>query len=560
MFIPPGEIVHRGLATSYVLVEALVADLCEGGFSGVVEVVLRETDSFIVISVGSVMSVVEAGGNQELNGATRTFEKTTVQHLADRCSKERGRISVYSYSADTAAAVARRINAQPLYINLSTEFTDIEKMMSKLVREYDREWFIELNNDKGSALIHICESQCRVINSTGYSDSGSLISTSNVALGRLIDECNRVGGTFDVYFTENVGDDEEETADQVNEPAHLATELHTNSESQAVVVEETSRDDKTETFEAGAEASRLSESTYKNSPFETADETLHETSTVDVVDRSELDELETVASADYASSPTEDDDPIEDDWIAGDSKVPEVELDPKPGEHAYAKLDSLASTESISRDEHAETHRESVAELRTERDEQQPWTVQAVGVATSNGQPVIVSLPETESPKNGDGARPANTAGLSLIRDELPPAAAGSESMNEAKRLMGEIARIIEEAAKAVGRPDAFSMSLRAGQLKVADSYPFLDPFAGEFEYLAGEIVFVGYATAEEFVTGLTEALKLATEAVMRSTPYAGRFRSYITDDLKRLASRELAVFERLGMDQVIPGIIEFVR
>ena len=58
MFIPPGEPIHESLATSYVLVSALVADLCEGGFSGFVEVVLRDTDSFIFISNGVVAAGV----------------------------------------------------------------------------------------------------------------------------------------------------------------------------------------------------------------------------------------------------------------------------------------------------------------------------------------------------------------------------------------------------------------------------------------------------------------------------------------------------------------------
>ena len=130
--------------------------------------------------------------------------------------------------------------------------------------------------------------------------------------------------------------------------------------------------------------------------------------------------------------------------------------------------------------------------------------------------------------------------------------------MAETKRLMGEIARAIEEAAQSVGRPDSFSMSLRAGQLRIADRFPFLDPFAGEFEYLAGEIVFVGHATAEEFIVGLTEALKLAVEAVTQSTAYADRFRSYVTEDLRKLLARERDEFEKLGLDQVIEEIISF--
>jgi hypothetical protein len=52
MFIPRGKAVHENLASSYVLLDALVEDLCEGGFSGIVEVVLRVTDSHVIIDRG----------------------------------------------------------------------------------------------------------------------------------------------------------------------------------------------------------------------------------------------------------------------------------------------------------------------------------------------------------------------------------------------------------------------------------------------------------------------------------------------------------------------------
>jgi hypothetical protein len=128
--------------------------------------------------------------------------------------------------------------------------------------------------------------------------------------------------------------------------------------------------------------------------------------------------------------------------------------------------------------------------------------------------------------------------------------------LTEVKRFMGEIARTIEEAAQSVDRPDSFSMALRAGQLKVADRYPFLDPFASEIEYLTGEIVFVGQATVEEFVAGLTEALTLAVQAVMKSTAYPERFRAYVTEDLQKLLARDRREWEGLGLDRVIEQII----
>src|SRR5580765_3700108 len=106
MFIPSGETIHESLATSYVLVDSLIADLCDGGFSGVVEVVLRETDSFVVIESGNVAAVIEKTGDHSKSSATyapaavvdkagdgakstaTTYTPTTVAQLAARSRRE----------------------------------------------------------------------------------------------------------------------------------------------------------------------------------------------------------------------------------------------------------------------------------------------------------------------------------------------------------------------------------------------------------------------------------------------------------------------------------------
>jgi hypothetical protein len=463
MFIPPGEIIHESLATSYVLVDALVADLCEGGFSGVVEVVLRDTDSFIVIASGDVAAVFDKRGSHTGTGATINYTRTTVEQLAERSRLERGRVSIYGYSAATASAVSGRINAKALYVGLSTEFTDLEKMISKLVRERDREWFIEINTETGpGALIHMRDSECRIISSTDHADFGALGLASNPALGRLIDECNRAGGTFDVYFTQ-----------------------------------------------AAAE-------------------------TFDVPERTSPEHIP-------ASLPAED-----------------AMVNQEPVESHLASLQQPLTSNELRVDSGREP--ESLVlpdEPGLERAEQLGVSSSAVAAVAATQSSFAAPAEPTTPGLTEDSIEP-HAGDLLIELDELPPAGTGAEAMAEIKRLMAEIARAIEEAAQAVGRSDSFSMSLRAGQLKIAGRFPFLDPFAGEFEYLAGEIVFVGHATAEEFVAGLTEALMLAIEAVTRSTAYADRFRSYVTEDLQKLFARDRVEFERFGLDEVIQQIITF--
>src|SRR4051812_31795259 len=100
MFIPRGTALHENLATSYVLIDALVADLCEGGFSGIVDIVLRNTDAHVVIVRGKVAAVIESGSAPSGSGEPLTlpYLRTTVAEIALSARQERGRVSIYSYS------------------------------------------------------------------------------------------------------------------------------------------------------------------------------------------------------------------------------------------------------------------------------------------------------------------------------------------------------------------------------------------------------------------------------------------------------------------------------
>lgn len=409
MFIPRGTIIHENLATSYVLVEALVADLCEGGFSGVVELVLREIDGFIVIASGSVAAVVEKRSNDGRHTASTAYNRSSVPNLAEQARLECGRVAIRAYSPKTAEAVAGRINAQSLYARLSTEFTDLETMLTKLAREADREWFVEINTDADiSALIHVRARSFHVISSRQDREDewDALELADDAARKKLFFECKKAAGTFDVYFRDPLSPGAVFAAQEAEAPVPASNKM----------------------------------------------------------------------------------------------PAPASAVQPSAESHIAPSLSDATS------DSAASTLTEDVA------------------------------------------------SELSLGSEEFP-LARDDETMTELKRLMGEIAGTIEGSAQAVDRHDRFAMCLRAGQLKIAERYPFLDPFASEFEYLAGEIVFVGHATSEQFVAGLTEALVLAVDSLAGSNAHGERFRAYVREDLGKLLARNRTEFESYGLDQVIEEI-----
>ena len=344
-----------------------------------------------------------------------------MNDLAERSRRERGRVSIYSYGVETAITVAGRATASPLYTRLSTEFADLEKMISKLGREQDREWFVEIHTESNvDALIHLRDRHFRMLTN----DRDETIEADNdfinlPELRALLEECNRAGGIFDVYS--KTADEKIEAA----EPAELMVE----------------RENAENISEAVREAKAVYESLDLDQP-EVGEET------------SDAAQEGVASTADEAA---QDDFTLIREQIDG------------TGDHGDAK---------------AAMH------------------------------------------------------------------------MSEIKRLMAEIARTIEETTRGVEQRDIFSMYLRAGQLKIADRYPFLDPFGAEFEYLSGEIVFVGEAQPSEFIEGLTEALRLAVEALTQVSSQSARLKARIGDDLKWLLERHELELKQYDLDQSIAKII----
>ncbi|HJQ26128.1 MAG TPA: hypothetical protein VKA60_19575 [Blastocatellia bacterium] len=474
MFIPRGSPLHENLATSYVLVDRLVADLCEGGFSGVVEVTLRDMDAQVIIARGRVAASLMARRREDSEAAGEVA-RATVAQIAAAARTERGRVSVYRYSDENAAAIGGRATAEALYTRLSTEFADMEKVVAKLSRERDREWFIEFTMSDGlAALVQFKDDRCRVLTArdgTLRETYESAMASENAALDALLEECHVRVGVFDVYFR--------------GAAEALAGEAF---------------------IEAAGDATRDAAAPGDISEVVKEAKAVFQSLSLD----------ETAAAADQPRAPRT------------------LPVTPE----AASALRELTGT---------------LGEPVKHTD--------APFAAISDDALLEMGDAATE-PGRHDAARP--TDDLLLVPDDLSATGLlkrGSEAVAfaEIKRLMGEIIRTVEASTRAAGSRDSFTMHLRAGQLKVADRYPFLDPFGSEFEYLAGEIVFVGQASAEQFIVGLSEALAQAIDNAARASAQPERIRVHTVEGLRWLLDRQRHELEPYLLDQAIEAIIEEV-
>jgi hypothetical protein len=455
MFIPKTAPLYENLATSFVVIDALVEDLCEGGFTGVIEIVFRDSDCRIVIGRGGVLATTESR-------AERAISLSNPAQIAAKSKSERGRLSVYKLSDDTAEAIAKRMLAGPLYSGLSTEFADPEKMISKLRREVEREWFIEIATESGlTGLIHLKGGRLHAVASESERQEG------DESAGRLFEECKTSGGSFDVYYS-LAG------SAAIPWPPPAATEPDIGPTSKEPV--------------AGREAG------ITDQPPE-----------VKAISHAAHTNGEAPVVATAASLSTE-----EPHSVAGSDSANSAPIPPPPTIQPVPPVD------------------------------------QATVAAAST----LANSPEIAVPTGDD--RQYIRKGVPLGTGEL----AEGETMIEVKRLMAEIASSIESTTRQVENRSTFSMYLRAGQLKIADRYPFLDPFGSEFEYHAGEIAFIGKDKPEVFIEGVTEALRLAVIGVIEASTAPDRLRSQIQEDLYGLSERKGSELGDYGLENCIGQII----
>ena len=161
-----------------------------------------------------------------------------------------------------------------------------------------------------------------------------------------------------------------------------------------------------------------------------------------------------------------------------------------------------------------------------------------------------------EAPARTSAVSTSTSATLSPVATQITLAEpkSGTE-MTELTGLMSQVIAAVERGMTVAGRGSSFPTALRAGLLAVTEQYPFLDPFAAEFEYHDREIVFVGSAQPEEFSKGLTEALRQMVEDLIYSSN--GRVRDYISEELARIEKDRQDDLNRFGLENITRRICQ---
>src|SRR5262245_24028367 len=212
MRVPKGKPVYENLNTSYLKVGALLADLQVREFTGLVHIGFRGYDAYVFLDTGAIIGALEQNDTHARTGSE------AVDGLLVRSEHRDGTVSIYEHAAPTVQALAGIIDGQPVYQELSSDFTDLDKLIRKLAREKDATWYVEVVavEDLGVGVIHIQSGQPDGV----YSPHESPTLYGAAALKTMLEVAEAFGATFNVYSVPA-----EVTVAPVAEPAEEAPRL-----------------------------------------------------------------------------------------------------------------------------------------------------------------------------------------------------------------------------------------------------------------------------------------------------------------------------------------------
>jgi hypothetical protein len=190
MIIPKQDAVYQNLNTSFTNFSELLVDLKENSFTGCVQVSFWEYEGILLLDTGNIVNAQE-----EINGNLISGQDA-VKRVITKAKDDDGAISVYALKGEMVTMLASVVKSVVIYENLSTDFTSLEALISKLQTE-DHTGYVEVNLEESQQKGHIFLLAGRVIE-TLLSTRGEEISGSNI-LPRVIDLVSTMGATFNVY-------------------------------------------------------------------------------------------------------------------------------------------------------------------------------------------------------------------------------------------------------------------------------------------------------------------------------------------------------------------------
>jgi hypothetical protein len=136
-----------------------------------------------------------------------------------------------------------------------------------------------------------------------------------------------------------------------------------------------------------------------------------------------------------------------------------------------------------------------------------------------------------------------------------------ADARGDLKELMPILQEIISEAEKLVDgssrRRGLFHKVFKESLIERSEEFPFLDPFAGEFEYREGTIRFSGETGARDFTTGIVEGLVSSLSRLEKELPKDKILPLKLKAGIESSLERHGESLKRLGVHAITSSIFK---
>lgn len=136
MFIPAGKPVHESLSTSYVNVRALFDEMQREKFTGYVRITFEVKECYVFFDKGQIVNALDSEGEHRISGLQ------AIDSTLAFAEKRRGKVGVYQHTAQIIAAISGLIDGEMVFKDLSSEFTNLQKLVDKLGGTARREHYV----------------------------------------------------------------------------------------------------------------------------------------------------------------------------------------------------------------------------------------------------------------------------------------------------------------------------------------------------------------------------------------------------------------------------------